>query len=78
NTPGSYLCLCSPGSTNKNCQNIQCTESSCLNNGICSQKENGISFCQCPINFYGHSCELLVVNTRTNQPTLDRCLINNC
>ncbi|CAF4432212.1 unnamed protein product, partial [Adineta steineri] len=41
NTPGSYLCLCSPGSTNKNCQNIQCTESSCLNNGICSQKENG-------------------------------------
>ncbi|CAF4399033.1 unnamed protein product, partial [Rotaria sp. Silwood2] len=78
NTPGSYVCSCPPGTTNKNCQNIQCVESSCLNGGICSRKDNGISFCQCPANFYGHHCELLVVNTRHNQATLDTCLINNC
>ncbi|CAF4268093.1 unnamed protein product [Rotaria socialis] len=78
NTPGSYLCLCPPGMTNKNCHNIQCSESTCLNGGVCSRKDNGISFCQCPANFYGHHCELLVVNTRHSQATMDTCQINNC
>ncbi|UJR26598.1 hypothetical protein I4U23_007918 [Adineta vaga] len=78
NTQGSYLCLCPPGVTNKNCQNIQCTESSCLNGGKCAQKDGGVSFCQCPANFYGHYCELLVVNTRNSQASIDTCLVNNC
>jgi Notch-like protein len=39
---------------------------------------DGISVCQCPTNFYGNSCEILVVNTRNNQATIDTCLMNNC
>ena len=39
----------------------------------------GISFCQCPANYYGHSCELLVVNTRPQvSSTIDPCQLNNC
>ena len=30
------------------------------------------------MNFYGHSCEILVVNTRHHQSNVDQCLINNC
>ena len=39
----------------------------------------GIAFCQCPANYYGHACELLVVNTRSQlSSTLDPCQLNNC
>jgi len=78
NTPGSYICTCPPSVSDKTCQNNQCTDSSCLNGGICMKKSNGISVCQCPANFYGNNCEILVVNTRPNQVTFDTCSINNC
>ena len=38
----------------------------------------GISFCQCPSNFYGHHCEILVVNTRSHGTAFDPCVLNNC
>lgn len=79
NTPGSFICLCPTGVTEKNCQQNQCTESSCLNGGICTRKDQGISFCQCPANYYGHACELLVVNTRSQlSSNVDPCQLNNC
>ena len=43
-----------------------------------SPRRSGVSMCQCPANFYGHSCEILVVNTRSSQSNVDPCSIHNC
>ena len=75
--PGQYKCTCNCGWTGTNCDSIinQCSNSPCLNGGIC--QTNGCTFsCTCPTLYSGTVCQFQTNNCASN-PCLNGGLCQN-
>ena len=65
--PFTYRCICQGGYLGIRCESLICNPNPCLYGGICLPLGNSFQ-CQCPAQYTGTCCELLVATTIAPNP----------
>jgi hypothetical protein len=72
---GAYQCICPLGFLGARCERRACDPNPCLYGGVCLPLGNTFQ-CQCPPQYTGTCCELLVATTSAPNPCLSQPCLN--